>query len=56
MENNDRPANTLHIEGDEYGITTGSAATAAAVAALLSIKEEVKLVKITTPLGRSKTC
>jgi len=51
MENNDRPANTLHIEGDEYGITTGSAATAAAVAALLSIKEEVKLVKITTPLG-----
>ncbi len=51
MENNDTTTNNLHIDGVEYGITTGSAATAAALAALLSIKEEVKLVKIKTPKG-----
>lgn len=39
-------------ESDDYGITTGSAATAAALAALLSIKGEDKSsVNIITPLG-----
>ena len=40
-----------HLKESEYGITTGSAATAAALAALLSIKGEVKEVEIKTPLG-----
>src|SRR5664280_1502133 len=35
----------------EYGITTGSAATAAALAALLSIKDKVNEVEIKTPIG-----
>ena len=39
------------VDSDDYGITTGSAATAAALAALLSIKEKVSLVNIKTPLG-----
>ena len=38
-------------ESDDFGITTGSAATAAALAALLSIKGEVSSVNIKTPLG-----
>lgn len=39
-------------ESDEYGITTGSAATAAALAAMLAIKgESASRVDITTPLG-----
>ncbi len=40
-----------HLDDSEYGITTGSAATAAALAALFSIKGEVKEVEIKTPLG-----
>jgi len=40
-----------HLKESEYGITTGSAATAAALAALLSIKGKVKEVEINTPLG-----
>ena len=40
-----------HLKDFEYGITTGSAATAAALAALLSIKGNVKEVEIKTPLG-----
>jgi cobalt-precorrin-5B (C1)-methyltransferase len=40
-----------HLNESEYGITTGSAATAAALAALLSIKGEIKHVDIETPLG-----
>ncbi|ADZ10133.1 cobalt-precorrin-6A synthase (deacetylating) [Methanobacterium lacus] len=40
-----------HLKESEYGITTGSAATAAALAALFSLNGEVKEVKINTPLG-----
>ena len=40
-----------HLNESEYGITTGSAATAAALAALLSIKGKVDNVDIETPLG-----
>ncbi|KAF5079773.1 Cobalt-precorrin-5B C(1)-methyltransferase [anaerobic digester metagenome] len=40
----------LPIHEEEYGITTGSAATGAALAALLSIKKDVKVVKIQTPI------
>lgn len=40
-----------HLKESEYGITTGSAATAAALAALFSLDGEVKDVKINTPLG-----
>ena len=40
-----------HLKESEYGITTGSAATAAALAALFSLEGEVKEVEITTPLG-----
>ena len=40
-----------HLNDSEYGITTGSAATAAALAALLSIKGKVNEVEIKTPIG-----
>ncbi len=40
-----------HLDESEYGITTGSAATAAALAALLSLEGEVNEVEIKTPLG-----
>ena len=40
-----------HLKESEYGITTGSAATAAALAALLSLDGNVKEVEIKTPLG-----
>lgn len=40
-----------HLKESEYGITTGSAATAAALAALFSLDGEVNEVEITTPLG-----
>lgn len=40
-----------HLKDSEYGITTGSAAAAAALAALLSIKGKVNEVEIKTPLG-----
>lgn len=40
-----------HLKESEYGITTGSAATAAALAALLSIKGKVSEVEIETPIG-----
>lgn len=40
-----------HLKESEYGITTGSAATAAALAALLSIDGEINQVEIKTPLG-----
>ncbi len=43
--------NRYHLKESEYGITTGSAATAAALAALLSIKGKVEEVEIKTPLG-----
>lgn len=36
---------------DDFGITTGSAATAASLAALLSINREISSVNIKTPLG-----
>ena len=39
------------VEDCYYGITTGTAATAAALAALLSLKGKVGLVIIKTPLG-----
>ncbi len=39
------------ITGKQYGITTGSAAAAAARAALLSLKEHPDQVKIKTPMG-----
>ncbi len=43
---------SLPVDSDNYGITTGSAATAAALAALLSIQEgNVSSVNIQTPLG-----
>ncbi|KAF5080987.1 Cobalt-precorrin-5B C(1)-methyltransferase [anaerobic digester metagenome] len=46
------PSVSLPVESDNYGITTGSAATAAALAALQSIKgEKVSGVNIQTPLG-----
>ncbi len=38
----------------EYGITTGSAATAAALAAFLSIHKKVSCVNIKTPIGKLK--
>lgn len=40
-----------HLKESEYGITTGSAATAAALAALLSINGRVNEVEIETPIG-----
>ena len=40
-----------HLKDSEYGITTGSAATAAALAALLSIKGKISTVTIQTPIG-----
>ena len=39
------------VESDDFGITTGSAATAAALAAFLSISGEVSSVNVKTPLG-----
>jgi cobalt-precorrin-5B (C1)-methyltransferase len=39
-------------QGQEYGITTGTAAAAAAVAALLSLDHVVESVPIETPLGK----
>ena len=46
------PSVSLPVESDNYGITTGSAATAAALAALQSIKGgKVSGVNIQTPLG-----
>jgi cobalt-precorrin-5B (C1)-methyltransferase len=46
------PSVSLPVDSDNYGITTGSAATAAALAALLSIKGgNVSSVNIRTPLG-----
>jgi cobalt-precorrin-5B (C1)-methyltransferase len=42
----------LNKKNLDYGITTGSAATAAALAALFSLKREVKKVNIKTPLGK----
>lgn len=46
------PPVSLPVDSDNYGITTGSAATAAALAALLSIKGgNVSSVNIQTPLG-----
>lgn len=39
-------------QGQEYGITTGTAAAAAAVAALLSLDHVVASVPIKTPLGK----
>ncbi len=50
MENRAIP-DRYHLNESEYGITTGSAATAAALAALLSIKGKVENVDIETPLG-----
>ncbi|MGB7968380.1 MAG: cobalt-precorrin-5B (C(1))-methyltransferase CbiD [Methanobacterium sp.] len=50
MENRAIP-DKYHLKESEYGITTGSAATAAALAALLSIKGKVENVGIETPLG-----
>jgi len=50
MENRAIP-DRYHLNKSEYGITTGSAATAAALAALLSIKGKVETVNIQTPLG-----
>ncbi|NYB52274.1 MAG: cobalamin biosynthesis protein CbiD [Methanobacteriaceae archaeon] len=51
-KNNSPPSNvSFSQESDDFGITTGSAATAAALAALLSIKKQVSSVKIKTPLG-----
>lgn len=40
-----------HLKRSEYGITTGSAATAAALAALLSINGHIDYVNIETPVG-----
>ncbi len=51
------PSVSFSVESDDYGITTGSAATAAALAALLSIKGQrsskgkKSTVNIKTPLG-----
>jgi cobalt-precorrin-5B (C1)-methyltransferase len=45
------PSVSFPVDSDSYGITTGSAATAAALAALLSIKGKVSSVTIKTPLG-----
>ncbi len=53
MENRPIP-DRFHLKPSEYGITTGSAATAAALAALLSIKGKVNEVEIKTPLGELK--
>jgi cobalt-precorrin-5B (C1)-methyltransferase len=40
------------FQGQEYGITTGTAAAAAAVAALISLERAVQSVLIETPLGK----
>jgi cobalt-precorrin-5B (C1)-methyltransferase len=45
------PSVSFPVDSDSYGITTGSAATAAALAALLSIKGKVSSVNIKTPMG-----
>ncbi|WP_321421417.1 cobalt-precorrin-5B (C(1))-methyltransferase CbiD [uncultured Methanobacterium sp.] len=45
------PSVSFPVDSESYGITTGSAATAAALAALLSIKGKVSLVNIKTPMG-----
>jgi cobalt-precorrin-5B (C1)-methyltransferase len=50
MKNKDSPETQKYTTGD-YGITTGTAATAAATAALLSIREPVEQVKIKAPAG-----
>lgn len=50
MEKREIPQVNLPISEEEYGITTGSAATGAALAALLSLKGEVKFVTIQTPI------
>jgi cobalt-precorrin-5B (C1)-methyltransferase len=50
MENTETPQVNLPISEEEYGITTGSAATGAALAALLSLKGGVKVVTIQTPI------
>jgi cobalt-precorrin-5B (C1)-methyltransferase len=55
MENRAIP-DKYHLKESEYGITTGSAATAAALAALLSIKGDVEDVEIETPLGEIDIC
>ncbi len=55
MENRAIP-DKYHLKESEYGITTGSAATAAALAALLSIKGKVENVGIETPLGNIDIC
>jgi cobalt-precorrin-5B (C1)-methyltransferase len=51
--NNISPPSSVSFsaESDDFGITTGSAATAAALAALLSIKERLYSVNIKTPIG-----
>ncbi len=59
MENNSAPLNkefklektVLNKKNFPFGITTGSAATAAALAAFLSIKNDVKHVEIKAPVG-----
>lgn len=47
------PSVSLPVNSDNYGITTGSAATAAALAALLSVLtgKDIPSVPINTPLG-----
>jgi cobalt-precorrin-5B (C1)-methyltransferase len=55
MENRAIP-DKYHLKESEYGITTGSVATAAALAALLSIKGKVEYVEIETPLGEIDIC
>jgi len=49
--NNTPTSVSFSVESEDYGITTGSAATAAALAALLSIEGEVSSVNIKTPMG-----
>ncbi len=43
-----------YIKDVKYGITTGTAAAAAATAALKSIEEDIKYVSLKTPLGTLK--
>jgi cobalt-precorrin-5B (C1)-methyltransferase len=51
MEDKHSFPDPVSIKGKQYGITTGSAATAAALAALLSLNQQHDQVKIKTPLG-----
>ncbi|MDD3985813.1 MAG: cobalt-precorrin-5B (C(1))-methyltransferase CbiD, partial [Methanobacterium sp.] len=44
----------FHLKESDYGITTGSAACAAALAALLSIEGNITEVEIQTPIGEIK--